>query len=86
MSEEWMQPMEVRPVGVVISPLKNFDQLPNYREESVILMRGDLMQGLAGLEHFSHLHVLYRQHRREEWKRRAGIPEGTESLTMPNIA
>jgi len=86
MSEEWMQPMEVRPVGVVLSPLKNFDQRPNYGEESVILMRGDLMQGLAGLEHFSHLHVLYRQHRREEWKRRAGIPEGTELLTMPNIA
>jgi tRNA (adenine37-N6)-methyltransferase len=85
MNDEWLQPVTLRPVGVVLSTLKGFDQHPTYTEESAILMRGDLLQGLAGIEHFSHIHVLYRQHRRGEWKRRAGMPEDAEVLTMPNL-
>lgn len=85
MNDHWLQPVTLHPVGVVISALKEFNQIPTYTEESVILMRGDLLQGLAGIEHFSHLHVLYQQHRRDEWKRRAGIPDGVEALTMPNV-
>jgi tRNA-Thr(GGU) m(6)t(6)A37 methyltransferase TsaA len=83
MTYDWQQPVTIRPIGVVISELKNFDQLPTYREESCLSIREDLTQGLIGLEHFSHLHVIYRQHRREEWKRRANIPEGEEMLTLP---
>jgi formylmethanofuran dehydrogenase subunit E len=83
MSNEWQQPVTIRPIGVVISDLKNFDQLPTYREESYLFIREDLAEGLIGLEHFSHLHVVYRQHRRDEWKKRANIPEGEEILTMP---
>jgi formylmethanofuran dehydrogenase subunit E len=83
MSNDWQQPVTIRPIGVVVSELKNFDQLPTYREESYLSMREDLTEGLLGLEHFSHLHVIYRQHRREEWKKRANIPEGEEILTMP---
>ena len=83
MSYDWQQPVTIRPIGVVVSELKNFDQLPTYREESYLAIREDLTEGLIGLEHFSHLHVIYRQHRREEWKRRANIPEGQEILTMP---
>lgn len=83
MSYDWQQPVTIRPIGVVISDLKNFNQLPTYREESCLSIREDLTEGLIGLEHFSHLHVVYRQHRREEWKRRANIPEGQEILTMP---
>jgi formylmethanofuran dehydrogenase subunit E len=85
MSYDWQQPVTIRPIGVVISELKNFDQLPTYREESCLSIREDLTEGLIGLEHFSHLHIVYRQHRREEWKRRAHIPEGQEMLTMPLI-
>ena len=83
MTNEWQQPVTIRPIGVVISELKDFDQLPTYREESCLSIREDLTEGLIGLEHFSHLHVIYRQHRREEWKRRAHIPEGEEMLTLP---
>jgi len=83
MNYDWQQPVTIRPIGVVISDLKNFDQIPTYREECVLSIREDLTEGLVGLEHFSHLHVIYRQHRREEWKRRANIPEGEEILTMP---
>jgi formylmethanofuran dehydrogenase subunit E len=83
MSYDWQQPVTIRPIGVVVSELKNFDQHPTYREESYLAIREDLTEGLIGLEHFSHLHIVYRQHRREEWKRRANIPEGQEILTMP---
>ncbi len=86
MNDQWLQPVTIRPVGVVLSPLKSFDQVPKYNEESTILMRGDLLPALAGLEHFSHLHVLYHQHLRGEWKQRAGlVGDDDETLTMPNL-
>ncbi|MGC9224911.1 MAG: hypothetical protein ACP5E2_13370 [Terracidiphilus sp.] len=47
-------------------------------------MRRDLLPGLTGLEYFSHIHVLYHRHRREEWRRRARIPEGAEAMTLPS--
>jgi len=84
MNDQWLQPVTIRPVGVVMSAFKNFDQPWGYNEESTILMRGDLLPALAGLEHFTHLHVLYSQHRRDEWRKRAGISEDDESWTMPN--
>jgi tRNA-Thr(GGU) m(6)t(6)A37 methyltransferase TsaA len=83
MSNDWQQPVTIRPIGVVVSDLKNFDQIPTYREESYLSIREDLAEGLIGLEHFSHLHVIYHQHLRAEWKKRANIPEGEEILTMP---
>ena len=83
MNNDWQEPVTIRPIGVVESPLKNFDQLPTYEEDCCLVMREDLTEGLIGLEHFSHLHVIYRQHRREEWKRRANIPDGQEILTQP---
>lgn len=85
MSNDWQEPITLRPIGVVISPLKNFDQGPTYNEEVCLCIREDLTEALVGLEHFSHMHVVYRQHRREEWKRRANIPEGEEILTMPLV-
>ena len=85
MNTEWQKPVTIRPIGVVQNELKDFSQIPNYLEESILLIREDLAEGLAGLEHFSHIHVLYHQHRREEWKRRANIPEGEEMLTMPLV-
>jgi tRNA (adenine37-N6)-methyltransferase len=82
-SNDWQQPITIRPVGVVISEFKNFDQIWTKSETSSISMREDLTEGLLGLEHFSHLSVIYHQHRREEWKRRMNIPEGKDILTMP---
>ena len=83
MESDWQLPVTIRPIGVVVSPLKDFDQLPTYGEESSICIRENLAEGLIGLEHFSHIHVLYYQHRRDEWKLRAHIPAGEEILTMP---
>ncbi len=83
MDNTWDQPVTIRPIGVVESDLKNFDQIPTYAEDSSILIREDLAEGLLGLEHFSHIHVIYRQHLREEWKRRANIPEGQDQWVIP---
>jgi formylmethanofuran dehydrogenase subunit E len=85
MNNEWEKPVTIRPIGVVVSDLKNFDQIPTYNEESCITIREDLSDGLLGLEHFSHIQVIYHQHRRDEWKRRANIPEGQEQLIVPLI-
>jgi tRNA (adenine37-N6)-methyltransferase len=85
-NNDWQTPVTIRPIGVVVSGFKNFDQVWNYtEEESSIRLREDLTEGLLGLEHFSHLSVIYHQHRREEWKKRLNIPEGKEILTMPVI-
>lgn len=86
MNENWDQPVTIRPIGVVESDLKNFDQIPTYEEKSSILIREDLAEALLGLENFSHFHVVYRQHRREEWKRRANIPEGQDQWVVPLVA
>ena len=85
MSYDWRQPVTIRPIGVVESMLKTFDQIPTYLEEACLVLREDLTEGLAGIEHFSHIHVIYHQHQREAWKRRANIPEGEEMLTQPLI-
>ncbi len=85
MNKDWEQQVTIRPIGVVVSELKNFDQIPTYREQSYISIREDLTEGLLGLEYFSHLHVIYWQHRRDEWKKRANIPDGEEILTLPRI-
>jgi tRNA-Thr(GGU) m(6)t(6)A37 methyltransferase TsaA len=83
MDSDWQQPVTIRPIGVVISSLKTFDQSPTYGEESCISIREDLTEGLLGLEHFSHIHVLYHQHRRKEWRQRAHMSAEQETLSMP---
>ncbi len=85
MSNDWEQSVTIRPIGVVSSELKDFDQIPTYREQSYISIREDLTEALLGLEHFSHLHVIYWQHRRDEWKKRANIPDGEEMLTLSRV-
>lgn len=59
--------VSIRPVGVVVSDFKECTRSFNYNRESIIRMREDLTDALVGLECFSHLHVIYYQHRREEW-------------------
>lgn len=57
----------IRPVGVVVSDFKECTRSFNYNRASMICMRADLADALVGLECFSHLHVIYYQHRRDEW-------------------
>lgn len=80
----WDNPVTIKPIGQVSSQFKSFSQIPNYREESTIIIREDLKEGLAGLEHFSHLHVIYHQAWRADWLKQAQWGDGTTLvLTRP---
>jgi len=86
MSTDWQQAVSIHPIGVVVSEFRDFTQRTNYESESVIQIREDLADGLLGLEHFSHIWVLYHQHRRKEWQRSVGWADSDEQiLTMPLI-
>ncbi|MGB8600900.1 MAG: TrmO family methyltransferase [Rhizomicrobium sp.] len=80
----WQDPVTITPVGVVVSDFNDFTQPTNYDSESVIEFRPELTDALIGIEHFSHIHVLYYQHRRLEWQKAMGLSNTDEQvLTMP---
>jgi len=86
MSRDWQEPVTIRPIGVVISDFKDFTQPTSYTAESVISIREDLAEALIGLEHFSHIHVMYYQHLRKEWQKHAKWTETDEQiLTTPIV-
>jgi tRNA-Thr(GGU) m(6)t(6)A37 methyltransferase TsaA len=76
----WQEPVTILPIGVVVSDLKDFSQVANYQENSLILIREELAEGLLGLEHFSHIHVVYHQHRRKEWQKFVKWGESDERI------
>ncbi|NLI11380.1 MAG: hypothetical protein GX425_01850 [Peptococcaceae bacterium] len=77
-------PVSIRPVGVVVSDFKKVSRDYDYNKESMIYVREDLASALIGLEYFSHLHVIYYQHRKQDWLELVGsAPEGASSLTIP---
>jgi len=71
------------PIGVVDSPYQNFVDGCDYRSESRIVLRPELEPGLVGLEYFSHLWVIYRQHRSAEWLRARGWGEAPPLVLPP---
>ncbi len=84
MSFDWRAPVTITPVGVVESEFKDFSQPTRYDAESVIAIREELADGLIGIEHFSHIHVLYYQHRKKEWQKAMGLSSTDDQvLTMP---
>lgn len=84
MNFDWRAPVTITPVGVVESEFKDFSQPTHYDAESVIAIREELADGLIGIEHFSHIHVLYYQHRKKEWQKAMGLSSTDDQvLTMP---
>ena len=78
------EPVSIRPVGVVVSDFKKVSREYDYSSESMIYMREDLTDALIGVEYFSHIHVIYYQHRRKDWFELTGMGrEGEAPLTMP---
>jgi len=76
--------VSIRPIGTVVSEFKDFNQRTDYNSVSVIEIREDLTEGLIGLEHFSHMHVVYYQNRRKDWQKHVGWNDsGEQILTMP---
>jgi tRNA-Thr(GGU) m(6)t(6)A37 methyltransferase TsaA len=76
--------VSIRPVGVVVSDFKKVSREYDYSNESMIYMREDLTDALIGIEYFSHIHVIYHQHRRQDWFELMGRGREDEApLTMP---
>lgn len=84
MGAAWQEPITVTPIGVVESDFKEFTQRISDQLESVLVIREELTKALLGIEHFSHIYVLYQEHRRAEWQAwvKWGEP-GEQVLTMP---
>jgi tRNA-Thr(GGU) m(6)t(6)A37 methyltransferase TsaA len=76
-----MSPVVIEPIGVVESPWRDFHQPVDYQAESVVAIAEEWLDGLAGIEYYSHIHVLYHQHRRDEWRRFMHLPESGPILT-----
>lgn len=79
------EPVSIQPVGVVVSDFKKVSREYDYNSESMIYMREDLADALIGIEYFSHIHVIYYQHRKKDWLELVGTEqeEGQASLTIP---
>jgi tRNA (adenine37-N6)-methyltransferase len=84
MDTAWQNPVTIAPIGVVVSEFKEFAQRTSAQMESMLWIREDLTIALLGIEHFSHIYVLYHEHRRSEWQTwvKWGEP-GEQVLTMP---
>jgi tRNA-Thr(GGU) m(6)t(6)A37 methyltransferase TsaA len=76
--------VSIRPVGVVVSDFKKVSREYDYSNESMIYMREDLADALIGVEYFSHIHVIYYQHRRKDWFELTGMGrEDDAPITIP---
>ncbi len=67
-----LEAFTLAPIGEVDSPYQTFVDGCDYRSESRLVLRPELEAGLVGIEYFSHLSVIYRQHRSAEWLRARG--------------
>nr|WP_320130997.1 TrmO family methyltransferase [uncultured Holophaga sp.] len=78
------EPVSIRPIGVVISDFRDFDQANDFEQIRELRLRQDLELALAGLEAYSHIYVFYHQHRRQEWQQAVGWSDSPEQLlTLP---
>jgi tRNA-Thr(GGU) m(6)t(6)A37 methyltransferase TsaA len=77
------EPVSIKPVGVVVSDFKKVSRTFDYNRESMLYIREDLTDALIGVEYFSHLHVIYHHHRREDWFKLIGWKEEEPPITLP---
>lgn len=80
------EPVSIRPVGVVVSDFKKVSKVYDYNSESKIYMREDLTDALIGVEYFSHLHVIYYQHRRQDWLKLIEWEHDEPPVTLPFVS
>ncbi len=77
------EPVSIQPVGVVVSDFKKVSRTFDYNTESMLYIREDLTEALLGVEYFSHLHVIYYHHRREDWLKLIGWEGKEPPVTLP---
>ena len=72
----------IRLIGVVESPFHTVSDRCDYATEACVRLRPELEPGLTGLEYFSHLWVIYHQHRAQTWLQARGWEEN-RPLVIP---
>ncbi|MCG9969321.1 tRNA (N6-threonylcarbamoyladenosine(37)-N6)-methyltransferase TrmO [Pelotomaculum terephthalicicum JT] len=77
------EPVSIKPIGVVVSDFKKVSRTYDYNSESMIYMREELTDALIGIEYFSHIHVIYHQHRRRDWLDLIEWEQDELPLTLP---
>ena len=77
------EPISIQPIGVVVSDFKKCSRTFDYNRESMIYVREDLTDALIGMEFFSHIHVIYYHHRREEWLKMIDEKQEVAPITIP---
>ncbi|OQA08185.1 MAG: putative tRNA (adenine(37)-N6)-methyltransferase [Firmicutes bacterium ADurb.Bin373] len=80
------EPVTIQPVGVVVSDFKECSRTYDYNNESMIYMRENLTDALIGVEYFSHIHVIYYQHRREDWFKLIEWEQEEPPITIPFVS
>ncbi|MDH7572833.1 MAG: TrmO family methyltransferase, partial [Clostridia bacterium] len=88
MSDRGWEPVTLVPLGQVESDFTLSDSPEYSREayhrESTVVIDPELEPALTGIEGFSHLIVLYYQHRKDEWQERVGWGKrGERILGLP---
>ncbi|WP_334319040.1 tRNA (N6-threonylcarbamoyladenosine(37)-N6)-methyltransferase TrmO [Termitidicoccus mucosus] len=77
-------PIVLTPIGVIESPWRSVSDHCDYKTPARLRLRDDLLDALKGVEYFSHLWVIYHQHRSAEWLRGRGwAADGTAPLVLP---
>jgi tRNA-Thr(GGU) m(6)t(6)A37 methyltransferase TsaA len=77
-----LAPVSIQPIGVVESAFHAASEYYDYAKEVRIHLNPELQRGLVGIEYFSHLWVIYSQHRSAEWLREKGWGDQAP-LTLP---
>jgi tRNA (adenine37-N6)-methyltransferase len=72
----------IRPIGVVESPFRTVSDRCDYATEARVRLWPELEAGLTGIEYFSHICVIYHQHRSQAWLQTRGM-ETTPPLVLP---
>jgi len=78
-----MTPIPIQPIGVVRSPLKDVLGHPDYHAVNTIEIYEPYLDGLKGIEAFSHFHVIYHQNCVDEWKQKRNWPKEGEWIVPP---
>ena len=73
----------LQPIGAVESPFRALGDRYDYASGACVRLWPELEPGLTGIEYFSHLWVIYRQHRSAEWLRARGWG-GVPPLVLPD--
>lgn len=80
---EKMDPIAIQPIGIVEAEVAGVMGSPDYDKPCVIHIFPQYIAGFAGVEKFSHFHVIYHQNKASEWKKERHWPEENPLVVPP---